>query len=403
MNNKWRKWDDRLDLNALFRYFGFEPFRRESGFHSYKMGKDHTLVIQTEKGQRFYKARSPERKLKVFDLVLEQLSKTEGTTKQGLWSKIDAFYGKLEREGLFRLEGSQNGAFEIKGKDYNHFEGMIAAHSLRSHEVSNDHEGQFAGKVFTDTKGRLVFPFHNLANALTGYVIADGNGHSLLGESDLSASVWFSNVPKSIEHLVVLRSPMEALAFHGRFQLRNVVYLAFLDINYDTAKILARIHKTTKLNKMALSLTGRSKVEGYIQDLMLMSFLNDSKFLVRMGKDHLGIRFAPESDKALTNLFNEIKKFNNSLAQDYLGFNKMPDQSLLNQHSIVLTREKDMILCRLPFDVNALRYFLWSYYRNYMGKTIEIIKPVDANWAKELERSGVYGGERAMETFRMAV
>lgn len=403
MNNKWRKWDDLLDLNALFGHFGFEPFRRESAFHSYKMGKDHAMVIQTEKGQRYYKARSPERKLKAFDLVLEQLSKTEGSTKHGLWSKIDAFYEKLKRNGLFHLEGNEKDALEINGREYNHFDGMIASQSLSPHEVAHDNEGQFAGKVFTDPKGRLVFPFHNLANALTGYVVEDGNGYSLLGESDISAAVWFSNVPKSIEHLVVLRSPAEALAFHGRFQLRNVVYLAFLDINYDTSKILARIHKTTKLNKMALSLTGRSKVEGYIHDLMLMSFLNDSKFLVRVGKDHLGIRFAPESDKALTNLFNEIKKFNNSLAQEYLGFNKMPDQSLLNQHSIVLTREKDMILCRLPFDVNALRYFLWSYYRNYMGKTIEIIKPVDVSWAKELERSGVYGGKRAMETFRMAV
>lgn len=403
MNNTWRKWDELLDLNALFRHFGFEPFRRESGFHSYKMGKDHAMVIQTEKGQRYYKSRSPERKLAAFDLVLEQLSKTEGSSKQGLWSKIDAFYGKLEKKGLFRLEGSENDALETKGKDYNHFEGMLAAHSLHPHEVANDHEGQFAEKVFTDAKGRLVFPFHNLANALTGYVVQDGEGHSLLGESDISASVWFSNVPKSIAHLVVFRSPLEALAFHRRFQLRNVVYLAFLDINYDTAKILARIHKKTKLNKMALSLTGRSKVEGYIHDLMLMSFLNDTKFLVRVGKDHLGIRFAPESDKALTHLFNEIKQFNNSLAQEYLGFNKMPDQSLLNQHSIVLTRELDMIQCRLPFDVNALRYFLWSYYRNYMGKTIEIIKPVDVNWAKELERSGTYKGERAMETFRMAV
>ena len=403
MNNKWRKWDDLLDLNALFKYSGFEPSRKESGFHSYKMGKDHAMVIQTEEGQRYYKASRPEHKLAAFDLVLEQLSKTEGSTKLGLWSKIDAFYTKLEEKGLFLLEQEKSDVLETKKKTYNHFEGMTATHSLLPYEVVNDDEGQFAGKVFADTKGRLVFPFYNLANTLTGYVVADGNGHSLLGESDISASVWFSNVPKSIEHLVVLRSPMEALAFHGRFQLRNAVYLAFLDINYDTAKILVRIHKTTKLSKMALSLTGRSKIEGYIHDLMLMSFLNDSKFLVRVGKDHLGIRFAPETDKALTNLFKEIKKFNNSLAQEYLGFNKMPDQSLLNQHSIVLTREKDMILCRLPFDVNALRYFLWSYYRNYMSKTIEIIKPVDVNWAKELERSGVYGGERAMETFRMAV
>lgn len=403
MNNKWRKLDQALDINALFEHFGFGPLLREKSFHSYKMGKDHAIVIQTKAGQRYYLARRPERKLTAFDLILDQLSKTEGSTKQGLWSKIDAFYETIQRQGRFHLDNGKPDVLELQENDFNHFTGMAKAHSMEPFKVENDGQGLFADKAFTDQKGRLLFPFHNLAYALTGFVLDNGEGYSLLAESDVSASVWFSNVPKSIDHLVVFKSPMEALAFHKRFQLQNVVYLAFLDINYDTAKILARIHKTTKLNKLALSLTGKSKVEGYIHDLMLMSFLNDSKFLVQVGKDHLGVRFHPESEKPLTNLYNETKKFNNSLAQEYMGFNKMPDQSLLNQRSIVLTREKNMVLCRLPFDVNALRYFLWSYYRNYMGKTIEIVKPVDVNWTREYERDGIYGGEGAMEAFKMAV
>lgn len=403
MNNKWRTLDNALDLNVLYQHFGFELSRKEKSFCSYKMGKEYAVVVQTGKAQRYYLSRRPERKLAAFDLILDRLSKTEGTHRQGLWSKIDAFYGAIGEESHFHIKNSNQAMLEPSPKDFNHFENMAEKHSLKPLELEYDTEGIFQNKVFSNSNGEQFFPFRNLANTLTGYALAREERYSLLGESDVSASVWFSNVPKSIDHLIAFKSPMEALAFHQRFRLRNVVYLAVLDINYDTVKLLSQIHKTTKLNKLALSLTGTSKVEGYVHDLMLMSFLNDSKFLVRVGKDNLGIRFDPESEKLLTQLHHEIKAFNNSLAQEYMGFNKMPDQSLLNQRSIILTREKDMVLCRLPFDVNALRYFLWSYYRNYMGKSIEIIKPVDVNWAQEYERNGVYGGKKAMETYRMAV
>ncbi|MEM9647140.1 MAG: hypothetical protein AAF969_01575 [Bacteroidota bacterium] len=403
VNNKWREFDQSLDLCGLFEHFGFAPVRKEKTYQSYKMGKEHAIVINTSLGQRYYLARRPERKLAAFDLVLDQFSKLEGPAKMGLWSKVDDFYGHIGAKGLFKLEPGSSLGMDAQAKDYNHFEDMASGLSFTEHIVENDPHGIFKGRVQLDAEGRKLFPFRNLANTLTGYAVEDRGEYSLLAESDVSASVWFSNIPSSIEHLVVFKSPMEAVAFHNRFQLKDTVYLSFLDINYDTAKILTQIHKTTKLNKFAISLTGKSKVEGYIHDLMLMSHINDSRFLVQVGKDHLGIRFHPGTEKALTSLYNEVKKFNNSLAQEYMGYNKIPDQSLLNQRSIILTRERDMVLCRLPFDVNALRYFLWSYYRNYMGKTIEIIKPVDVSWAKDYQENGMYHGSSAMEAFKMAV
>ena len=69
----------------------------------------------------------------------------------------------------------------------------------------------------------------------------------------------------------------------------------------------------------------------------------------------------------------------------------------------MLTKEKQWVSCRIPFEVNALRYFLWSYYRNYMDKTVEIVKPVHANWRLEFEANGVYVGTEKLKAFRMAV
>jgi len=38
-----------------------------------------------------------------------------------------------------------------------------------------------------------------------------------------------------------------------------------------------------------------------------------------------------------------------------------------------------------------------------MDKTVEIVKPVHANWALEFEKEGAYGGTEKLKAFRMAV
>jgi hypothetical protein len=154
---------------------------------------------------------------------------------------------------------------------------------------------------------------------------------------------------------------------------------------------------------MVLSFTGSSKIEGYIQDLMLISFINDSRFLVRVDKDHLTVKFDPEGQKPLAKLHNEILKYNGGLMKEYLKFNKITDQSLLDRKSIVLNQEKEWVACRIPYEVNALRYFLWSYYRYYMHKIIEIVKPTNANWTIEYEENGPYNGTEKLKAFKMAV
>ena len=44
-----------------------------------------------------------------------------------------------------------------------------------------------------------------------------------------------------------------------------------------------------------------------------------------------------------------------------------------------------------------------NYYRNYMDKTVEIVKPVHTNWRLEFEANGAYGGTEKLKAFRMAV
>ncbi|TLP81831.1 hypothetical protein [Maribacter sp. ACAM166] len=400
MKNKWRKFDETLNLIFLMEHFGMEEQRKTNTYRTYSNGY---IVIGTDLGHRYYRTSAPEKKLTPFDFILERISRNETNNTSGLWSRLDDFYTYIEKKPDFFLSDTSKNTLETVALDYNHFNDFETEFSLTKHPIQSVGLQMFENRVFENSKGQLYFPYRNLANNLTGYVTENEGKLSLLAESAISESVWFSEVPKTIKNLVVLRTPMEALAFQKRFQLEDVIFLALSDINYSSSKILIQILKRTKLKKMVLSFTGSSKIEGYIQDLMLISFINDSRFLVRVDKDHLSVKFNPEGQKPLVKLHNEILKYNGGLMKEYLKFNKITDQSLLDRKSIVLNQEKEWVACRIPYEVNALRYFLWSYYRNYMHKIIEIVKPKNANWTLEYEENGAYKGTEKLKAFKMAV
>ena len=403
MNNKWRKFDETLDLVFLMEHFGMKEQRKTRKYMCYGAYSNSYILISTDLGYRYYRPNAPEKKLTPFDLILERISRNDTNTKSGLWSRLDEFYTSIDKKPDFFVNDRSKNTLETVAPDYNHFNDFDSEFSLTVQTARSASLQIFENRIFENAKGQLYFPYRNLANNLTGYVTEKEGKLSLLAESAISESVWFSKVPKTIKNLIVVRNPMEALAFQRRFELEDLIFLALSDINYRSSKILLQILKRTKLKKMVLSFTGSSKIEGYIQDLMLISFLNDSRFLVRVDKEHLTVKFDPEGQKPLAKLHNEILKYNGGLMKEYLKFNKITDQSLLDRKSIVLNQEKEWVACRIPYEVNALRYFLWSYYRNYMHKIIEIVKPTNANWAIEYEENGAYTGTEKLKAFKMAV
>ena len=287
MNNKWRKFDETLDLVFLLEHFGMEEKRKMRKYMCYGAHSTSYILISTDLGYRYYRPNAPEKKLTPFDFILERISRNDTNTKSGLWSRVDEFYTSIDKKPDFFLNDTSKNTLETVALDYNHFNDFDSEFSLTVQSARSASLQIFEDRIFENAKGQLYFPYRNLANNLTGYVTEKGGKLSLLAESAISESVWFSKVPKTIKNLVVLRNPMEALAFQRRFELENVIFLALSDINYRSSKILLQILKRTKLKKMVLSFTGSSKIEGYIQDLMLISFLNDSRFLVRVDRSIL--------------------------------------------------------------------------------------------------------------------
>ena len=402
MNNIWKNWDDKLDINVLMGHFGY-PLTKDVGTHKiYRLGKDVAVVFHSEKGQCFYLCGRPEKKLRVFDLIVATMSKTEHSGLSGLWTKVDECYSYLKDKPEFLLQDKAIRKAEILADSFNHFESFTKTLQSPSLLEPEGLKHCFEDRILEDKNGLLYFPFYNLSNNLTGYERQDGFKTLPVAESDTSTSIWFSQVPKKIEHLIVLNNPLEAIAFQEKFNLKNTVYLAIKNINYETAKILVQIYKQIKVARMLLSFTGNNKIEGYIDDLMLISCINDGKFFIKLEKDHLMIRFDPESDKSVAQLHKEIQKYNQALNKEYLKFNKLVDHSLVNQKSMVLSKYKDMVVCKLPIEINALRYFLWSYYRNYLGKMIDIIKPKSQNWQYELQEENTKSS-KDITAFKIAV
>lgn len=403
MNNIWRAWDDKLNINAVMEYFGYPMTKNGVNHKVYHMGKDHAVVFHTADSQFYYMCSKPEKKLRVFDLILAGSSKTEKDSSKGLWNKVDECYSYLNSKTEFQLANLTLSKAELVNDSFNHFQEF--ANTLQPSSLLKDENLQlyFQDRLFQDNEGLLYFPFYNLSNSLTGFVQQKDFKTFPIEESDTSMSIWFSQVPKKIEHLIIFNNPLEAISFHQKFKLTNAVYLAIKNINYETSKILVQIYKQTKVGKMMLSFTGNSKIEGYIDDLMLISCINDGKFFIKLENDHLMIRFDPESEKAISQLHKEIQKYNQALNKEYLKFNKLVDHTLVSQKSMVLSKHKEMVACKLPIEINALRYFLWSYYRNYLGKMIDIIKPQTQNWQYEHNQSTNNASPQEISAFKIAV
>ncbi len=78
------------------------------------------MVLHVENGYVYYKVQRPEEKLGASNLIIEHVSKIEGTNKETVWDKVDAYYQKvLDTKAL--LIDSQNFDLEKVSKDFNHF------------------------------------------------------------------------------------------------------------------------------------------------------------------------------------------------------------------------------------------------------------------------------------------
>lgn len=408
MIDNWLTEDDRIDVPKLFERMGYERVRTEKQYHIYKRNSDVNVVVLTDKGYIYYKVQRPEVKLTASNLITEYVSKMEGTTKETIWDKVNDYYQKVLKDEVFIMEqGPEISGLKKVAFDFNHF------HSYSHDFVSRDglysdvqNLSPFKNRIFEDAEGKVLFPLFNLQNENCGYFLDNGKSIRSYEDSSLKNSLWFSNIPKTIEWLVVFKDPREALAFHRKFKLKNAVYLALGEINFETAKILFQIRESAKVKKIILSFTGNRKIEGYLRDLNFISFMNESNFRFTLKQKNLLLQFQPGEEKSFLKFFNSTKTFNQGLAKSFLKYNKILNQHKINEQSILVSKKEDAVQVKIPLEVNAIKFFVWSYYKNYLYKTIDILKPVQPNWHLEWEAEESLSLKRKevqLEDYRIAL
>ena len=394
MNSNWLNKDDIIHLPRLFVHFGYEAEVEGKDHILFKRNSQCRVVIFTENGFKYYKVENPEKKYSSSSLILEEVAKVEGISKETIWDKVTEYYQKvLDTDNLLVNDTGDINLVKVT-LDFNHFLSYkIPFNTQQGGLYSTENViGCFENRIFQTKSGEPIFPLFNNDNQITGYLIDEGDMIRPYKESYTDQSIWFSNVPTTIEWFILFNNPKEALSFHTKFSLTNAVYCVPGKINYDTTAMLLNIQREMKVKKLVLTFTGRSKIEGYLRDLTFISFMEKRNFMLNVHGSELRIEINKIDEKSpdfksFVDFYNGTKNFNQGLAKSFLKYNKILDQQLLNEHSILLKKEDDFYSIRVPFEVNALKYFVWSYNKNFLGNSIEIIKPRQRSWFLDWESS----------------
>lgn len=408
MLNNWLDKDNTINLLGLFEHFGYDRVVEEKTHTIFKKNNYYRVVFYSENGFLYYHTDNPQKKYAASNLIIEEVSRIEGNKKESLWDKADNYYTKVLQSKEFKLDGSNYKNMVKVPLNFNHFLSYtIPLKTLQSDLYLNSTEtNNFQDRIFENKSGEPLFPLYNIQNEVSGYFVDSKDGIKKFKESDTKNSLWHSNIPKAIEWLVVFKDPKEALAFHKKFKLNNAVYIALGEINFETTKILFQIHQLTKIKKVVLSFTGSKKIEGYLRDLNFISFMDDSNFILKLSEGDIKIRFHIGEEKSFLRFYNSIKKFNQGLTNSFLKYNNVIDQYRINKHSIIIEKKNETIDIRIPLEVNAIKYFVWTYYKNYLNKSIEILKPKQNNWFLEWEASQsitLKGKEEQLEEYKIAL
>ncbi len=408
MLNNWLTEDHRIFLPGLFERMGYKVINTADHFLVFNRKKSTCVVLFTNQGYMYYEVQRPEEKLKASDLIVEYLSKVDGGKNESIWAKVDNYYKEILKTADLVFDDGRKHSLNKVDLDFNHFHSFLKNGEANTDPFYSDVWGskKFGNRIGSSTSNETLFPLHNLQNEVCGYFVDTGNEVKAHGESAIENSLWYSEIPEKIEWLIVFKDPKEAVAFDKIFQLKNAVYLALGKINYETTKILSQIHGLTKVKKIVLSFTGEKKIEGYIRDLHFVSFINDSNFLLSLGKKDLRVKFNIGEENQFLKFYNQIKKFNQGLSKSYLDYNKVLNQNLINRHSILVSKEDDTIKVRIPIEVNAIKLFVWCYYKNYLNKSLDVLKPKYPNWYMEWEATQsiqLKGKEVHVEDYRIAL
>lgn len=408
MSTTWLDKDHLIHLPKLFEHFGFSMADASDDYLVFHRKKQFCVVVFCEDRFLYYHVKSPKHKFSASNLVIEEVSKIEGKNNESLWSKVDDYYNKILNTEDLLFQGDSNNNLVKVTPSFNHFLSYnIPIDPTQSDLYSKIYQTEtFKDRIYQSASREILFPLFNGNNEVNGYFVDAPDGVKAYKESSFTNSLWFSNIPKNMEWLLIFNNPREAVAFHQKFNLDKAVYIALGEINYQTTKLLFQIKNLTKTKKLVVSFTGGKKIESYIRDLNFFSFMDSSNFSMQLHDGEIKVGFKMGEEKPFVRFYNSVRKYNEGLTKSFLKFNNVVDQHRINKYSLIVSQEGNNIHVRVPLEVNAIKFFVWSYYKHYLKSSIDILKPKFNSWFLEWESSQsltLKGKEDILETYKIAL
>jgi len=114
-----------------------------------------------------------------------------------------------------------DGLLELKDPTYLFFRG------IQSQTINNS---LFKEKIFNvklNGYDNIGFPFYNASGDTVGFELRNKQFKHVIGGTDRSVGIWHSNLPHTIEYVILTESPIDALSYHQLKGKNNSLYVSF--------------------------------------------------------------------------------------------------------------------------------------------------------------------------------
>src|SRR5665647_1149833 len=114
-----------------------------------------------------------------------------------------------------------DGLSELKDPTYLYFRG------IKSQTINKT---LFKGKIFnvkSNEYNNIGFPYYNAFGDTVGFELRNKQFRHVIEGTDRSIGIWHSNLPQTLESVILTESPIDALSYHQLKGKKNTLYVSF--------------------------------------------------------------------------------------------------------------------------------------------------------------------------------
>lgn len=114
-----------------------------------------------------------------------------------------------------------DGLSELKDPTYLYFRG------IQSQTINKT---LFKGKIFnvkSNEYNNIGFPYYNAFGDTVGFELRNKQFRHVIEGTDRSIGIWHSNLPQTLESVILTESPIDALSYHQLKGKKNTLYVSF--------------------------------------------------------------------------------------------------------------------------------------------------------------------------------